>query len=463
MRHPQAIKHPDFLAAMRSELSDWRQWSARAVVLAHAGAAGLAIVAFTWLSEQAVHGFLGARAQWPWLPLVWTPLVTAGLVWLTIKFFPGAGGSGIPQVIAALSPQTVPRERRALVSLRLALAKIGLTSGGLLAGLAIGREGPAVQIAAGVMQHAERWLPRRSAITPHALLVAGGAAGVAAAFNAPLAGVMFAIEQLTRKVEERTSGLIITAIVLAGLVAVSVFGNATYFGVIAPRRLELAMLWPGLVLVVACGAAGGLFSRLLVTSLTGDGGRLSRWRARHPVWFAAGCGLAVAAIGIVTAGATFGAGYEYTKGLLEGENEVPVLSVTLRMIATWLAAWSGVPGGVFAPSLAIGAGIGSDVAQLLGPPGGSAVFIALGMVAFLAATTQAPITAFIIVMEMVSGHAMVLSLMAAALGASLIARTFSRPLYAALADALLSAQASRSSSGALSTAAGPESRHRQNA
>jgi H+/Cl- antiporter ClcA len=447
MRFPETSEHPDFLAALRSELSDWRQWRSRAVVLAHAGAAGLAIVAFTWLSEQALHGFLAARAQLPWLPLVWTPLCTAGLVWATIRFFPGAGGSGIPQVIAALSPEAVPRERRALVSLRLALAKIGLTSAGLLAGLAIGREGPAVQIAAGVMQNAERRLPRRSAITPHALLVAGGAAGVAAAFNAPLAGVMFAIEQLTRKVEERTSGLIITAIVLAGLVAVLVFGNATYFGVIAPAPLESVMLWPGVLVVLACGLAGGLFSRLLVTSLLGDGGGLSRWRARHPIRFAAGCGLAVAVIGIVTAGATFGAGYDYTKGLLAGENEVPVLNVTLRLTATWLAAWSGVPGGVFAPSLAIGAGIGSDIAQLFGPPGGSAVFIALGMVAFLAAVTQAPITAFIIVMEMVSGHSMVLSLMAAALSASLISRTFSRPLYTALADALLRRQASPLSTG----------------
>lgn len=114
-----------------------------------------------------------------------------------------------------------------------------------------------------------------------------------------------------------------------------------------------------------------------------------------------------------------------------------MLVVTLRLVATWLAAWSGVPGGVFAPSLAIGAGIGNDVAQLAALADGSAVLIALGMAAFLAAVTQAPITAFIIVMEMVDGHAMVLSLMAAALVASLIARSFSRPLYIALADAQL--------------------------
>jgi H+/Cl- antiporter ClcA len=233
------------------------------------------------------------------------------------------------------------------------------------------------------------------------------------------------------------SGLLVAAIVLAGLTAVSLLGNATYFGVIHIPRLQLALLWPAVLVVLVCGVGGGLFSRLLLASLMGGNDRFARWRAQHPVCFGAACGLAVAVIGLVSAGATFGSGYEYTKNLFAGQGEVPVLVVTLRLVATWLAAWSGVPGGVFAPSPAIGAGIGNDVAQLAALADGSAVLIALGMAAFLAAVTQAPITAFIIVMEMVDGHAMVLSLMAAALVASLIARSFSRPLYIALADAQL--------------------------
>jgi H+/Cl- antiporter ClcA len=155
------------------------------------------------------------------------------------------------------------------------------------------------------------------------------------------------------------------------------------------------------------------------------------------VRFAAACGVVVAMIGIVTDGATFGSGYEYTQNLLAGHGETPGLVVTLRAAATWLAAASGVPAGVFAPSLAIGAGIGNDVAQIAGVQEGTPVFIALGMVAFLSAVTQAPLTAFIIVMEMVDGHAMVLSLMAAALGANGLSRLISRPLYAALAQVLV--------------------------
>jgi len=116
---------------------------------------------------------------------------------------------------------------------------------------------------------------------------------------------------------------------------------------------------------------------------------------------------------------------------------VPLLYVTLRVVATWLAVWSGVPGGIFAPCLAIGAGVGHDIAVFTGSQVDAAALIAIGMAAFLAAVTQAPMTSFIIVMEMVGGHSMVLSLMAAALGASLVSRWIARPLYAALAHAIV--------------------------
>ena len=430
-------QEPDFISAVRDDLADWRQWLSRAVVLAFAVAAGLAVVLFTWVSDQTIAAFAALRAWSPWAPLIWTPCCTAALVWITRRYAPGAGGSGIPQVMAALSSR-VPAEQQGLfVSLRLSVAKLLLVSGGLLGGLAIGREGPSVQIAAGVMQHAQRWLPRRSALNHDGLLVAGGAAGIAAAFNAPLAGVMFAIEELTRKIEQRSSGLIIAAIVLAGLMAVSVFGNASYFGRLRVDHLTWSHLLPGLLTAIGCGLAGGVFSRLLQRSLLGGNDRFSRWRARFPVRFAFACGLAIAVLGLVSHGATDGSGYEYTRGLVEGHLDLPVLYVTLRIVATWLAVWSGVPGGIFAPSLAIGAGIGSDIAQLTSTTEGAAALIAIGMTAFLAAVTQAPVTAFIIVMEMVDGHSMVLSLMAAALLASLVSRWISVPIYHRLAQAQL--------------------------
>jgi H+/Cl- antiporter ClcA len=429
------MKHrdPDFFEHLRKELSDGCVWLDRAIVLGYAIVAGLFVVGFTLLSDWIFGQFHRFYLWQPWAVLVTTPLLTAGMVWTTQRFFPGAAGSGIPQIKAALDP-ALPSERQVqFTSLRLAIAKLGLGAAGFAAGLSMGREGPSVQIAAGVMQHARCWLSPNTTIDGRALLVAGGAAGVAAAFNAPLAGVVFAIETLSGRLEARSSGLIITAIVLAGLVTVSAFGNDSYFGVISVPRLGWDALGPGLLVAVLSGLGGGLFSRLLVASLTGSPGRLHRWRTRFPVRFAAVGGMMVAIIGLVTGGATFGSGSQAVRHMLQGGEQLTPLYTVFKFIATWLTAWSGAPGGIFAPSLSIGAGIGHAESALVSDDLGPAL-IAMGMAGFLAAVTQAPLTAFIIVMEMIDGHSMVLSLMAAAMLASLISRTISRPLYATLAE-----------------------------
>jgi len=418
---------------LRRELGDWRLWTARAVVVLLSVVAGLTIVGFSWLAETAYDGFAALHAVAPWSPLIVTPAVTAAVVWCTRRFAPGAAGSGIPQVIATLDTRVGDAERGLFVSLRLSAAKILLTAGGLLGGLSLGREGPSVQIAAGIMLQARRFMPAGIGVGIHGLLVAGGAAGIAAAFNTPLGGVMFAIEELARAPEQRSSGLLIAGIVLAGLVAVSAHGNGAYFGVIHAPAPGLELLLPGLMLAVLAGLAGGLFSRLLIASLSGQSlDPFSRFRARKPVLFAGACGLAVAVIGVLTNGAPFGSGYGSTKVMIEGAAAMPPMYALFKFLATWLTTWSGVPAGIFAPSLAIGAAIGNDIALLLYGVQAPAL-IALGMVGFLSAATQAPLTSFIIVMEMVDGHAMVLSLMACALVSYLVARAISPPLYPTLA------------------------------
>jgi H+/Cl- antiporter ClcA len=425
-------RHPDVITSLQTELYDWRLWTTRAVVLAFASLAGLTVVAFTLLSEQALAAFHAMNVAAWWAPLLLTPACTGAIVWCTHRYAPGAGGSGIPQVMAALS--TGKQSTSLFVSIRLTIAKILLTTWGLFAGLSVGREGPSVQIAAGVMHSARRWLPKKDVVSDHGLLMAGGAAGIAAAFNTPLGGILFAIEELTRKPGQRSNGLVMAAIVLGGLMAVSVFGNSTYFGVIPSEKIGFNLLLPGLLVALACGLAGGLFSRLLIISLSGvSNDWFSRMRKRSPIYFAAACGLVVAIIGLSTNGGTFGSGYTHTRAMLEGTDESTQLYVLLKFVATWLSTWSGVPAGIFAPSLAIGGALGNDVALWTGHAQ-SATLIALGMAGFLAAVTQAPITAFVIVMEMVDGHGLVLSLMACALLASAVSRLVSAPLYASLAD-----------------------------
>lgn len=423
---------PEFLQELKSELANRHLWADRGVVLLFAILTGLTVVTFTWLSEHALETFFALSGQFFWLPLVWTPALTMGIVYLTRRFAIGATGSGIPQVMAALSPQT-PREQRSLyVSLKLSLAKMVLTASGLLAGLSAGREGPSVQIASGIMHNARHWLSPNSSIKNSGLILAGGAAGIAAAFNTPLGGVMFAIEELSRHPEDRRNGLLMAAIILAGLMAVSVYGNASYFGTIHVEEIRWSLMVPGLVVAILSGAFGGLFARLLIYSLHTESRRwIHQLRRQSPIWFAGLCGLLVALIGLGTEAATFGSGYAHTRAMLENNDHVSQAYVFLKMISTWLTVWAGVPAGVFAPSLAIGAALGNDLATWLSYPN-APTLIALGMAGFLAAVTQAPLTAFIIVMEMVAGHELVLSLMASALIASGVSRMISQPLYTAL-------------------------------
>lgn len=428
---------PDFLQNLRDEMGGGRQWLDRAVVIAYAVLAGLAVVALTLLADGAFALYSQLRSGWWWAPLLWTPALTALVVWATRRWAPGAAGSGVPQLLTALDPATPLAERPRFVSLRLSVAKIVAVSGGMLAGLSIGRQGPSVQVAAGVMLHARRWLSPASGISDRELLVAGGAAGIAAAFNTPLGGIVFAIEELSRRLQDRSSGLMLAAIVIAGLVAVSAFGNLSYFGRVRAETMSWwSLLLPGALVALCCGLLGGLLSRLMLASFTGLPDRFCAYRRKRPVTFAAICGFVVAVIAVVSDGAAVGVGHEHTKQLLDqatdpGGSHQPLLFTGLKFIASWLSAWAGVPGGVFGPSLSLGASLGADVAWLLDSPHGVAL-IALGMCGFLAAVTQTPITAMIIVMEMTDGHNMVLSLMASALLASLVSRMISRPLYSTM-------------------------------
>ncbi len=422
--------------ARRQRLTDPRAWMGRMVIWLAAIAVGLAVVAFAELSDRAFALFDALRGHWYWLPLLLTPSVGAASLWLTRKFFTGAEGGGIPQVIAASADRIDEASTTRFVSLRIAAGKFGLVLAALAGGFSVGREGPSVQLGASLMYAARGWLPKGFPMDPRHLIVAGGAAGMAAAFNTPLAGIVFAIEQLARRFEQRTNGVLIAAIVWAGLVSLAVLGNYTYFGRLVVGDVGFSVIPVVAVVGVVCGLSGGLFGRLLLAG-TSYVPPLARLQARRPFLFAALCGLAVALIGLASAGATFGGGYETTRNMLNGTFDVPWYYSIARFAATVLSAISGIPGGIFAPSLAVGAGIGADLAPFA-PEGISAAAVAaLCMAAYLAAVTHAPLTSFIVVMEMVDGHAMVLSLMAVAMIASLVARLVTRPLYETVAERML--------------------------
>ena len=394
---------------------------------------GLVAVLYAQAIEYGFDAFRLLQDAHGWAPLLLTPAVSALCVWLTRRFFPGAEGSGIPQVIATLGGNTSERGET-LLSLRILIGKIGISILAIIGGLTIGREGPTVQIGAAIMFNLRRFYPTINAAMERRLILAGAAAGLAAAFNTPLAGVVFAIEELSRSFEQRASGVVITTIIFAGVVALGLTGNYTYFGTIqvineTSGKLILAVV----VTALLTGCAGGIFCWLLLNTQRWMPAQVQTLRRESPILFAAGCGLAVAIVGVLAGGMTYGSGYAEARGLLNGTQQLSGFYPLLKMAAMVGSYLPGMPGGMFAPSLSIGAGLGNLLHLLFGNTS-LGMLIALAMVGYLAAVTQSPITAFVIVMEMVNGHALVISLMATALIASRVSRFFAPPLYETLAE-----------------------------
>ena len=416
------------------------RWRTRVTLWVAATLAGLLVVMFARLADLALMQFTQQSAARPWLPFIYTPLIGMFVVWVTSRFFIGAQGSGIPQVIAAtrLAHQGKPVNK--LVSLRLAFAKIGLGTLALTGGFSAGREGPSVQVAASIMHFFHRYLPNARIIRPEDLILAGGAAGIAAAFNTPLAGVAFAVEELGRKLETRTSGVLLSTIILSGMVAIALQGNYNYFGHFDVQEANFDIVLPILAIGIGCGVMGGLFSRMLLWPQRYRSFVVWEWRRLHPVWFAGGCGMIVAILGWLSGGMSFGSGYGITSQIIVSDVGLPWHAPITRFLATVVTYFSGIPGGIFAPSLAVGAAVGANVAEyfaLAAQP-----IIALCMVGFLAAVTQSPITSAIIVMEMIDSHGMVISLMAVALIAKAVSARMGPELYQQLARGFLQSDGS---------------------
>jgi H+/Cl- antiporter ClcA len=400
---------------------------------------GAALVSFVSLGfaelvdfALAINTSLLREAPWAiWLVL---PFGFALIRWVTLRAAPNAAGSGIPQVIAALS---LPPDSgyRSLVSLVQAIWKIPLTFLGLVIGASIGREGPSVQVGAALMLawgRACKWfgVPLKN-IHTNELIATGAAGGLAAAFNAPLAGVIFAIEELGRGTALRWQRLVLIGVLAAGFFVVAFAGNNPYFGAFTGQALDSGMLGWVLLCGAVCGVAGGLFSWLLskgAASFTP-----SRWRGwirRHPVMLALIMGAIVALIGLLTRGTVFGTGYDVASTALAGKPLESGGFGIAKLFATVASYWAGIPGGIFTPALTTGAGIGAEIAQLAGGIADQKVLVLLCMAAFLAAATQSPLTASAIVMEMTGSQRMLFWLLVCSLSASIISRLFSPlPFY----------------------------------
>lgn len=413
-----------------------RPWLRRGVHLLAALLVGVVCALFARAADFTNQLTLYWFHRWPWLALAIMPVTLVAVAAITRRWFPYAGGSGIPQAIAARATDDNAWRNR-LLSLSTAGAKIVLVLVALAAGAAIGREGPSVHIGTALMFALSRLRILRFDRDIDGLILAGAGAGIASAFNTPLGGIVFVLEEMSRDHPFRAHSPTLVAVIGAGLASLVMMGKYAYFGVVH-TTLPGNTVWLAVLLTAAVGGvAGGLFARACTALQDVLPERVRDVLHHHPLQATAVCGLLLALLALASHGATMGTGYAVTRNLIDGNAAGTGLwYAPARLVATFLCVLIGIPGGLFAPSLAVGAGLGAALQSLLpAVPLGSLALLA--MVGYLSAVTQSPITAFVITMEMTANQDLLLPMMAVSVIAFGISRTLCRtPLYDALARAL---------------------------
>ena len=380
---------------------------------------------FAW-GENLLHFLLNWH---DWMIFFIAPVGFVLSWWLVKEFAPYAKGSGIPQVMAAVELAN-PKEHkkiRSLLSLKIIVFKIISSVVLVIGGGAVGREGPTIQIAGSIFRKVNEYLPEWwPKISKKNMIMTGAAAGLAAAFNTPLGGIVFAVEELSKTHINYFKTALFTAVIIAGLTAQTLAGSYLYLGYPKTNDVSLMVMFP---IILVGGVAGILASQLSVTML-----KMNDWKKRKlktykaNVLFLIGSALVIACISFFISREVLGSGKEIMERVLFTQDKhedwyVPIL----RMLGPALSFTSGGAGGIFAPALTAGASIGSVISGAIHlTPNETNVVILAGMVAFLTGITRAPFTSAIIVLEMTDRHSLIFHLMLAGMVSSIASILVSR-------------------------------------
>ncbi|MCD1117009.1 chloride channel protein [Chryseobacterium turcicum] len=380
---------------------------------------------FSW-GEGLLHYILNWH---DWMIFFIAPVGFVLSWWLVKEFAPNAKGSGIPQVMAAVELAN-PKEHkkiRSLLSIKIIVFKILSSVVLVIGGGAVGREGPTIQIAGSIFRKVNEYLPEWwPKISKKNMIMTGAAAGLAAAFNTPLGGIVFAVEELSKTHINYFKTALFTAVIIAGLTAQTLAGSYLYLAYPKTNDVSLMVMFP---IVLVAGIAGILASQLSVIML-----KISSWKKRKlktnrdHIIFLVGCALLIACISFFISREILGSGKEIIERVLFTQDKhedwyVPIL----RMLGPALSFTSGGAGGIFAPALTAGASIGSVVSGIIHlTPNETNVVVLGGMVAFLTGITRAPFTSAIIVLEMTDRHSLIFHLMLAGMISSIFSILVSR-------------------------------------
>lgn len=378
--------------------------------------AGFVAVAFTVLFNIAEDAFHDIRNWNRASVLLISPLFFC-LAFLTVYYFaPYSNGSGIPQVMAAIEYSNKKRVNGVdkLLGLKIIVAKIVSSLLMVQGGAPIGREGPTIQISASIFRLIDRSIPASwPKLSSQNFIITGAAAGLAAAFNTPLGGIVFAIEELAKIHVRYFRTALFTAVIIAGLTAQGILGPYLYLGYPDVNAHGVTLF-----LVTGCVAlVAGFAAAFMGTLILWIRRQIKAFGFAQKIMFAVCSGLVVALLGLYVSDNIFGSGKELMNTLLfSDEKSSSFNTVLVRIIGPAICFNSGGAGGIFAPSLSAGASVGSAFSYLLNYVGADAnLLILCGMVAFLTGITRTPFTSAILVLEMTDRHGVIFFLMFASL------------------------------------------------
>ncbi len=367
---------------------------------------GLVAVAYEYLFLFFEHAGKLIAAPHSWSVLLTTPFFFAAAWFMTIRLAPNAKGSGIPQLLAAVDLAGTSRQGMVgrLLSIRIGLVKIASSLVLLLGGGAIGREGPTLQVAGSVFETVYRLIPEGWARVSHRImLITGGASGLAAAFNTPLGGIVYALEELTKSHIARFRTAVFSAVIIAGMTAQAFLGSYLYLGYPKLSALPFKLIWAVIVFSFLSGYLGAVFTRVLLW--------VGKFRDRFPgrkqqLLFVLALGLAFAVMLFLTGDTAMGTGKPLINRILfEGTTSAPWYAFPVRFLGSVLSFSSGSAGGIFATSLSSGASLGALMVHWGGlPVEHHNLLILVCMIGFLTGVTRTPFTAAILVLEMTDRH-----------------------------------------------------------
>lgn len=389
---------------------------------------GVIAVLYTKLFELSEKLGLSLFHAHAWLIFIITPFGFISAWWIVKQVDSYAKGSGIPQVMAAIELANKKEDHLVdrLLSLRMLFVKVVSSLLMIFGGGAIGREGPTIQIAGTVFRKINGWLPTSwPKISKRNMILTGAAAGLAAAFNTPLGGIVFAVEELARTHISDFKTAIFTSVIIAGLTAQAFLGPYLYLGYPVISHLSASMFLVIIPVAIIASFGGSLMSLLILRILTWK----DKLRKRSTeLAYIVGCAVVMSAIAFFITDGILGSGKMEMSQLLFTSHKTVAWQIPLaRVLGPVLSFTTGASGGIFAPSLSAGAAIGAFIAGLFDLSASDTnLLILAGMVAFLTGVTRSPFTSAILVLEMTDRHNVIFYLMLAGVMASLAATMVSK-------------------------------------